>query len=232
MPRVEVVGFYVVVLVAFVAGNVLVYRTAFALPVLEVRVLDTDKDNAVLVRSPSGTTLLINAGKDAGILRELGSALPMWHRNIDSIVLTTVSADSSGGLPHIMERYRVSALVRPRAEGTRSQEAALAAAASAQRGLRHFTAERGQRFSLGDGAYADVLWPPNTASALNTADGAVVLRISYGSTSILIQNDLPPRAAAWLAVLNAGFPPPDLVISSSSTPASMYTSNGQMITKK
>lgn len=230
MSRVVPVGFYILLLVVLVIGNVLVYRAAFALPVLEVDVLDAGKGNAVLVRGPNGKTLLIDAGKDAGILRALGSALPMWRRNIDAVVLTSVSAGFVGGLPEVMKRYRVSTLVRPRVQGTRGQEAALAAAVSAEHGLRQFTGERGQRFSLGDGAYADVLWPPSTVSALNISDGAVVLRISYGATSVLIQNDLPPRASKWLATLDAGLPSPNLVISSS-TPAGAYVSNGTTLTK-
>ena len=169
---------------------------------LRVSILSVGKGDAVLVQTPSGKTLLIDAGRDASILRALGSALPMWQRRIDAAIITSKASASSGGLPDVMARYRIETLVR---SGT-----------------------RGERFLLGDGAYVDILWPPPTAVPMNTTNGALVLRISYGTTSFLIQNNLPPRISAWLAVLDAHIPPSNVIISSS-TPAGVYTSNGKGI---
>lgn len=198
-------SFHRILLFILIAGNVLVYRAILAPDILEVRVLDVgEKGSAILVRSPSGKTLLIDAGRDAGILRALGSTLPPWQRSIDAVLVTNKSTRSAGGLPEVIDRYRIGTLVR--------------------------SAVRGERLTLGDGVYVDILWPPQTASTMYTENGALALRISYGATSFLIQN-LPSRISKWLAVLDADLPPPSVVISSS-TPPTTYTSNGEVVAVK
>ncbi len=95
------------------AANVFVYRAIVAPRILEVTVLEVGKKgSAVLVRSPRGATLLIDAGPDAGILRALGMALPIWQRHIDTVVLTSTKNSYVGGLPEVEGRYTVSKRMR------------------------------------------------------------------------------------------------------------------------
>ena len=78
--------------------------------VLEVGPVDK-QGHATLVRSPNGKTVLIDTGPDASILRALGSALPLWQRRIDAVVLTSSAARSAGGLPAVQSRYRISKII-------------------------------------------------------------------------------------------------------------------------
>ncbi len=214
---------------ALAIGNIVVYRAIFAPAVLEVSVLDVgEKGRALLVRSPRGETILIDAGRDAAVLRALGSALPMWQRHIDAVILTSVTAGSAGGLADVADRYRVGTLIRPRAEGSHSQETVITNAVS---DTKVTGGKRGDRIQFGDGTYIDVLWPPITATPLKTVDGTLILRISYGDTSIRIQNDLPSRISKWLSTADANLPLPNLIISSS-TPAGVYISDGTSIQKR
>ncbi len=197
-------GFYLLLFIGLVFGNISVYKTIFAPPVLEVRILEAGKGSAILLRGPGGKTVLIDTGSDASILRALGSALPMWERSLDAVILTSRSAASSGALPDVQSRYKVSQVIR--------------------------SSLRGDRHSLGDGVYIDTLWPPKTASPLSKADDVLVLRISYGVTSLLIQKNLPPRVSKWLATTDTNVPPPDITISSS-TPTGAYMSDGKIVTR-
>lgn len=104
LPR----SFYIVLFFIFIAGNISVYQAILAPRVLEVTVLGAGKGNAVLVHTPHGKTILIDAGPDASILRALGSALPMWQRNIDAVILTGTKTSFVGGLPEVENRYNVS----------------------------------------------------------------------------------------------------------------------------
>ncbi len=103
---------YVLVCIGLLIGNVKVYQAVFAEPVLTVTVLPVGPaakpSNAILVRSPNGKTVLIDTGPDASILRALGSALPMWQRHIDTVILTSTKKAFVGGLPDIVSRYKVS----------------------------------------------------------------------------------------------------------------------------
>lgn len=104
LPR----SFYTVLFFIFIAGNISVYQAILAPPTLGVTVLEVGKGNAVLVHTPNGKTILVDTGPDAGILRALGLALPMWQRNIDAVILTGMKASFVGGLPDVESRYRVS----------------------------------------------------------------------------------------------------------------------------
>lgn len=107
MPR----GFYIILFFVLVAGNISVYQAILAPRALEMTILEAGKNNAVLVRAPYGKTILIDTGPDAGILRALGTALPMWQRNIDAVILTGTKASFVGGLPEVKSRYRISELI-------------------------------------------------------------------------------------------------------------------------
>jgi beta-lactamase superfamily II metal-dependent hydrolase len=149
--------------------------------------------------------VLINAGPDASILRALGSALSVWQRHVDAIVLTSDVRKYSGGLPDVEKRYDVGTIIR--------------------------SSTRGERLALGGGVYLDTLWPPQTDAPMTSATGALVLRLAYGATSFLIQSDLPPRATDWLRALDANLPEPDVIISPS-TPPGVYTSDGTAISTR
>ena len=48
-------GFYLLLFIGLVFGNISVYKTIFAPPVLEVRILEAGKGSAILLRGPSGS---------------------------------------------------------------------------------------------------------------------------------------------------------------------------------
>lgn len=107
-------GWFLSVCVVILAlANVSVYRAALAPRALKVSVLNVgEKGNATLVRTPGGRTVLVNTGQDAGVLRALGGALPLWQRRIDAIILTGTKATLAGGLSDVERHYRVGAIVR------------------------------------------------------------------------------------------------------------------------
>jgi beta-lactamase superfamily II metal-dependent hydrolase len=169
---------YIVLFFVLIAGNISVYREIFAPRVLRITILDVgEKGNATLVRDPNGATLLIDTGPDASILRALGEALPEWQKTIDAVVLTSATAAAAKGLPDVLTRYQVSALIRAGAPGSKSLEDALAAAASAETGLRQSTVPHGTRLSH-DAVNVDIISPAS-------------LNISYGSTSFKISSSTP-----------------------------------------
>ena len=117
MLRTLPVRYYVFALIALVAANVLVYRAVFApyaltVTVLALRESPPTQSNSVLIRTPSRTTILVDTGPDASILRALGAALPPWQRRIDGVVLTSEKKSQAGGLPDVSSRYRVGTILR------------------------------------------------------------------------------------------------------------------------
>ncbi len=117
MPRELPRSFYLLLFVVLILGNVSIYREIFAAEVLKVSILEVGKKgSAVLMRSPSGATILIDTGPDASILRALGSELPPWKRTIDAVLLTSEKTSAAGGLADVTSRYRVKTVIK---SGTR-----------------------------------------------------------------------------------------------------------------
>lgn len=103
---------YFLLFAGLIVWNISVYRAIFAPPILKVTVLEVgEKSDAILVQSPSGKTVLVDAGRDASILRALGEALPMWQRDIDVVILTSSVARFAGGLPAVQSRYHISKII-------------------------------------------------------------------------------------------------------------------------
>ena len=175
LPR----SFYLILFVILIAGNISVYRTIFTPNVLKISVLEMDKKgSAVLVQNSGGTTILINTGPDASILRALGSEFPPWKRRIDVVLLTSITTQTAGGLPEVLNRYHVSTLIRSSTQGSRSLEASLAAAADAEKGMHQITALFGERLALSRDVYITAI-SPDTFS------------ISYGATLFKISTTTP-----------------------------------------
>ena len=204
------------------------YQEVLAAPALSVSVLSVGKGDAFLVQAPHGALVLIDTGPDAEILRALGEKLPEWRRRIDVVVLTSSSIGSAGGLSAVLSRYRVGTLVRSGARGSDSMESVLRVAEKRQPHLRAVLAERGERLSLGGGAYADFLWP-DAAATDNVKNAVVALRLSYGSTSFLLKRALPPHVAAWLDSIDGAEKYASAFALASITPPATFVSNGAVI---
>lgn len=85
--------------------NSSLYQTILA-PHAEIRTVTVGKGVATILRSAHGKTLLIDAGSDAGILRAVGTTIPMWERHLGAIILTSDDGKSRGGLAALADRYR------------------------------------------------------------------------------------------------------------------------------
>lgn len=122
-----------------VGANLFVYSALFEREEVVVTTLSVGGEksgSALLVRAPGGHALLVNAGPDASILRALGEALPPWQRHLDALIILTPALAEAGGAPFVLERYRVSRLLRSEKQGTPTREAALARATGSEKGLQ------------------------------------------------------------------------------------------------
>jgi hypothetical protein len=102
---------YLLTLLVLTAANAFVYKAVFAPEAVTATVFEAGKGRAVLVRMPH-ETLLIDTGPDASILRALGSSLPVWQREVTSVIITSTDSESRGGLPSLESRYTVGRTLR------------------------------------------------------------------------------------------------------------------------
>ena len=138
--------------------------------VLEVTAIDVGQGDSLLLISPQGKTLLIDAGgptgggsQDSSGNFEIGEDVVspvLWSRNIrrlDAIALTHAHSDHMGGMPSVLRNFRPRVLWVGTNPGIPAYEALLT---EAQRlGIPVESMAAGSRFAFG-GTQVDVLAPP------------------------------------------------------------------------
>lgn len=173
---------------------------------LRVTFLDVGQGDAIFVQSPSGAQMLIDGGKNRAVVRELGRVMPLFDRSIDVVLATHPDADHIGGLPDVLERYRVGMIVQSSVldpEGVDAAAFDAAVRAEEEEGGMQLVAERGQVIDLGGGVEFEVLFPDRFLPQVETNLGSIVGRLTFGDTSFLLTGDSPDEIEKYLVLLDA-----------------------------
>jgi competence protein ComEC len=96
------------VLIVLVLALLLVLRAAVAIPdrLLHVTFMDVGSADAVLIKTPSGQSVLINGGPSVTILSdELGRRISSFDRTLDWLVIASTEEEQVAALPRVLERY-------------------------------------------------------------------------------------------------------------------------------
>lgn len=171
---------------------------------LHVVLLDVGQGDAILVSGPNGGRMLVDGGPDPErLLVALDSRFPPWDRRLDLVVLTHPHEDHVGGLPVVLERYRVGRVAEPGMPGNGPAYQAFAARLAAD-GMEPVHLTSGDRFFL-DGVTFDVLWPdagrvPRTPSddGSEVNDASIVLLGSFEGRRFLLTGDAEAEVEAVL----------------------------------
>lgn len=174
---------------------------------LEVTAIDVGQGDSLLVISPQGRTLLIDAGGSVGPVHsefDFGEDVVspyLWSRgldHLDAVALTHAHGDHIGGLARIVQNFRPQELwvgINPETEAL--QRVYLAAAQSHTEVRKHTT---GDVLDWG-GMRIRVLSPPAgwQTGAQPKNDDSLALLISYGNTSALLAGDLEQKMERFVA---------------------------------
>ncbi|MDT7815280.1 MAG: competence protein ComEC, partial [Acidobacteriaceae bacterium] len=169
--------------------------------VLEVTAIDVGQGDSLLLVSPEGKTLLVDAGGPTGggsqgpsgnfeVGEDVVSPV-LWSRNIrrlDAIALSHAHSDHMGGMVSILRNFRPRVLWVGTNPEIPAYEALLAEATRLDIPVEAMAA--GSSFAFG-GARVDVLAPSTDymPGAAASNDDSLVLHVADGKTSVLLEGD-------------------------------------------
>lgn len=160
-------------------------------PQFELWVLDVGQGESVLVREPTGKTLLFDGGPSDQVLSELGAVLPVWQKDIDLIILSHLHADHIRGLISVLGKYTVHAVWYSGAHSDSSDTAAFLEAIRNE-GLTPTTVHAGHDAMLGEARLA-VRYPVRDMVGQDPSmehDADVVVQVGVGTETVLLTGDL------------------------------------------
>lgn len=178
---------------------------------LLVEAIDVGQGDSLLLITPGGKTLLVDAGGFGGgprrapqnfdIGEEVVSAA-LWSRGIrhlDAVALSHAHSDHMGGMPAVLRNFHPAELWVGNNPRVPAYSDLLAEAASLHTRVRSFRA--GDAFAFG-ATRVEVLAPFRNyrPGAEPENDDSMVLRVAYGATSVLLEGDAEaPIEQAMLA---------------------------------
>ena len=185
-------------LLALLPFTLWAWQGALRSPHLEITVLDVGQGDAIHVALPDGRHLLLDAGPrqeewDAGRMIVLPYLTAAGVSTLELAIISHPHADHAGGLEALLEGLRIGAIRQPPLTvGGTLYDQALAVAA--QQGVPVQAWVAGDRLQLG-AVELQILAPDSLlAGNLGANEGSLVIKLSYGETSLLLTGDIERQA--------------------------------------
>lgn len=176
---------------------------------MQVHFMDVGQGDSILVRFPGGKTMLVDTGGRPGEpdeARVTGDAVvvPYLHHlginRLNALVITHPHEDHAGGVPAVLEKLKVDAMVITDAPG---YDEIVALAESFR--VPVYRSGAGQALQLDERVDVLVLAPGrgDAIDGLSANDASLVLRLDYRDSSFLLTGDIEEEAQRLLLASGA-----------------------------
>ncbi|WMT42473.1 ComEC/Rec2 family competence protein [Paenibacillus sp. D2_2] len=153
---------------------------------LRVIFLDVGQGASQLLISPSGKTMLIDAGNNDREQQVVDDLHAYGIDHLDIVIGTHPDADHIGGLDRVIDDFPVGAVYMPKIQSnTKTYESLLRSIKN--KGLKVKTAQAGVRLDWDEEVSAEMVAPVMVSDDTNNM--SAVVRIAYGDSSYLLTGD-------------------------------------------
>ena len=156
----------------------------------KVAMLNVGQGDSILITAPSGAQMLIDGGRDSKVLSELAKVMPTGDHSIDVVIATHPDADHIGGLPLVVDRYKIGLFLTSQVQGDTDVYRDLMSRLIA-RHVPAYIAYRGEVVALDSTTTFKVLFPDREVTDWETNTASVVGRLDIGKRSALFTGDSP-----------------------------------------
>ena len=199
-------------IVALSLALLMIWRAASAFPdkLLHVTFMDVGSADAILVKTPSGKSVLINGGASVTILSdELGRRLSAFDRKLDWLVVANPEEEQIAALPRVLERYPPDAVLwsgnRQASFSSRVLDEYLALQT-----IPLTMAEPGETLDLGEGATLKILTvgPRGSVILIEWQNFRALLPVGMSFEALdELQNGASVGPVSVLSLADAGYAP-------------------------
>lgn len=165
-------------------------------PVLDIYVIDVGQGDSALLVSPSGKTMLIDAGESTAMYSVRSLIKSLGIKKLDAVIATHPHSDHIGGMPGILRSFEVDRFYMPEVSNPSSDYSAMVSALnSASLQVNYLSAGRTSSIEWDDGIAIDILSPFDDVAYQSINDYSVIMRVTYGGTSMLFTGDAEGNGA-------------------------------------
>ena len=169
-------------------------------PTLTIHVIDVGQGDSILVQTPNGKNILIDAGfgpcswsdYDAGKKRVLPYLEYLGVKKLDAVIVSHPHNDHDGGIATVLREMKVEELIDSGYKHTAAHYYK-ALELARKNGLKYRQVKAGDRLDFDPAVEMKVLSPPgpNAFHGTNsdTNNSSIVLRMTYGDVSVLLTGD-------------------------------------------
>ncbi|MFH1170888.1 MAG: ComEC/Rec2 family competence protein [Candidatus Vogelbacteria bacterium] len=169
--------------------------------ILTVAFLDIGQGDAIYIEAPNGNQILVDGGSGRQIFRALGEVMPFYDRSLDVVIATHPDADHIGGLPFVLDRFVVGAVLEPGVSSDTNVSQEFKKRVNDGTPL-HQLARRGMRLRLDRDVALEILFPDQDTIGWETNTASIVARLVYGGNSFLLTGDSPIKIEKYLIALD------------------------------
>lgn len=162
---------------------------------LHVVFCDVGQGDAIFIRTPGGSDILVDAGPDDSVLSCLESHMPFWDRELELIFATHPDADHITGFKSVLKNYTVKAFnTSKKSKETKVFARIQELVQQKKTPFRYLFS--GDSYSVSDGVLIKTFWPTqeyvdsDTTGKLDSNSFSLVQTVSYRSFNVLLTGDI------------------------------------------